>query len=134
MAIQRDELPPGTLVYLVGGAHEGCVCRIYNYTPKRVRVSVVEDAQRSTLRCRPTRHVLTAYHFVIRMLSTHPRAQPYPELLRPEPPPRQPNPLRRAVVDLVVAHALDSPDVDLELETLISDIRTGLRLHGGRLP
>jgi hypothetical protein len=136
MVIRRDELAPGTLVYLTGGTHEGCVGRVSQYTPKRVRDSLLENAQGILLdRDRPGPSVLTDYHFVIRMLSTHPRARPYPELVLPESPPHHhPTPLRRAVVELVVAHALDSSNVDLKLEALIADIRTGLQIHGGRTP
>jgi hypothetical protein len=74
---------------------------------------------------------LIARHNFHRMLAHHSWAGPYPELRHRTPRPRRSGacPLRRAVVDLMVAHASESADFDGEMNAVLADLSAHLLAH-----
>jgi hypothetical protein len=125
MVMQEDPLP-GTLVYVCNGIYRGYVGRIDRYTASMVWLRFLEDHHRQPV---DDAQGLIARHNFHRLLARHSRADPYPELRRRAPASRRrggAHPLRRAVVDLVVAHASESADFDAEINAVLADLNARL--------
>jgi hypothetical protein len=122
----RTDAAPGTLVYITGGAYLGWVGRIDRHTAARVWIDFLEDNHRQPVQgtgmIDPTN--------CIRLLARHERAGPYPELRSRTPTARRGRapPLRRAVMNLIIAHAEHSADYTVEITSIINELTQRL-LH-----